>query len=696
MAISALSSRGYSILKDSITPEEIQMIKNELTVSPYIAPDYATANNPVKPYKLYQESRNKLYVPKYYGLQKFGVPFVNKLNQGDDINLQFRGQLRPEQSAPVKEILKACADPMKMGGILNLTCASGKCLAKNTPILMYNGTIELVQDIKVGDLLMGDDSTPRHVLTTCKGTEMLYCVYQGSYREPYVVNSSHILSLRYGDKIIDISIKKYLSLDTSERAKLKAYHATIDFDGVAGTAKFPYEYGEQLATASEIMGVKHEYKCGSRLVRGQMLIGFVETIKKNNRKFYNPNNSLVRDMIFVARSLGYNAYAIGSTDMGYRFDFTTKMDPVDVTVQPLQPGEYFGFTLSGNCRFVLGDFTVTHNTVLAIYCICKLAKKTLIIVHKDFLLKQWKERIEEFTNGARVGLIKGKIVDVENKDIVIASLQSLAMKEYTQSVFESFSIVIIDEVHHTAAEVFCRALGKVVFPITIGLTATLKRKDGLTKVFLWYLGDVAYSNVKQLKGESGTVKTRIIRYYDSCKEYSQEIVMFRDKLNVARMINNICEYPARTTLICTLIKEILEDEPLRRILILSDRKAHLNALNASIRENITQDVGFYIGGMKEKSLKESEQKKIIIATFAMSSEGLDIKGLDTLILASPKSDPIQSCGRILRDKPECRKHVPLIIDIVDMFSIFPRQGAKRERYYKSQKYDIVEQEVIVE
>ena len=88
--------------------------------------------------------------------------------------------------------------------------------------------------------------------------------------------------------------------------------------------------------------------------------------------------------------------------------------------------------------------------------------------------------------------------------------------------------------------------------------------------------------------------------------------------------------------------------------------------------------------MKEESLKESESKKVIIATYAMASEGLDIKTLTTLCMATPKSDVCQSVGRILRSKHK----QPMVIDIVDSHDIFKRQYAKRKGYYFKKKYFI--------
>jgi predicted helicase len=88
--------------------------------------------------------------------------------------------------------------------------------------------------------------------------------------------------------------------------------------------------------------------------------------------------------------------------------------------------------------------------------------------------------------------------------------------------------------------------------------------------------------------------------------------------------------------------------------------------------------------MKEHLLKESESKKIIIATYAMASEGLDIKTLTTLFMATPKSDVCQSVGRILRSKHA----TPLVIDIVDPHCVFLSQSKKRNAYYSKKKYSI--------
>jgi hypothetical protein len=101
-------------------------------------------------------------------------------------------------------------------------------------------------------------------------------------------------------------------------------------------------------------------------------------------------------------------------------------------------------------------------TVIGLNIVSVMKKKTLIIVHKEFLLNQWVERIQQYLPSARVGRIQGQVIDIEDKDIVIGMLQSLSMKDYPDSLFSSFGLLLIDEVHHIGSEVFSCSLFKIV------------------------------------------------------------------------------------------------------------------------------------------------------------------------------------------------------------------------------------------
>ena len=329
-------------------------------------------------------------------------------------------------------------------------------------------------------------------------------------------------------------------------------------------------------------------------------------------------------------------------------------------------------------------------TVCALHVIARAKTKTLVIVHKDFLLKQWKERIQQYLPSARVGIIKGKTCDVDDKDIVLGMLQSVSMKDYDSAVFDGFGLAIVDEVHHIAAEVFSRALHKINFKHTLGLSATPTRKDGLTKVIKWFLGDVVYKASK--RADKLIVESR--HYYDDAPEYSQVHTMFNGRPNLSRMINSLCDHIPRTQHIIDIICEIKRHEPLRNIIVLSDRRNHLDQFAIGIRKCLKHScVGFYVGGMKERDLQNTEDTcDVILATYSMAAEAMDIPKLDTLILASPKGDVEQALGRIQRKPMSERKYVPKVIDIVDNFSIFKTQHTKRLKHYKKMGYDVHEKD----
>jgi superfamily II DNA or RNA helicase len=321
-------------------------------------------------------------------------------------------------------------------------------------------------------------------------------------------------------------------------------------------------------------------------------------------------------------------------------------------------------------------------TVLALYLVAALKVKTLVIVHKEFLMDQWKERIEFFLPEAKVGKLQGDVVKIDDMDIVIGMLQSISMRDYPGDIFDSFGFVIYDECHHLGAEVFSRSLIKVGCKYTLGLSATPKRSDGLTKVFEWFLGDTVYC-IKQREQEE--VKVKLIKYYTEDEEYSDIKTNFKGQVNMPIMITNICLYSKRNKILLKEIEGCVKEN--RKILILSDRREHLKLLNKELDSREISN-GFYLGGMKQKDLKETEDKQVMLGTFSMASEGFDCKTLNTIILASPKSSIEQAVGRILRQKKEDRLLVPMVIDIIDNFSIFGRQGEKRLKFYKKNKYNI--------
>jgi superfamily II DNA or RNA helicase len=322
-------------------------------------------------------------------------------------------------------------------------------------------------------------------------------------------------------------------------------------------------------------------------------------------------------------------------------------------------------------------------TVIALKLIALLKKKTLVIVHKGFLLNQWLERIREFLPSCKVGRIQGQIIDIDGKDIVIGMLQSLSMKEYPESMFESFGLTVVDECHHISSEVFCRSLQKIITLHTLGLSATMERKDGLSHVFKMFLGPIVYSEQRE---NNDPVLVKGIEYISTDAEFNETVYDYRGNPAFSTMISKLCASSHRSEFILKVLQEELNIEPNQQVMILAHNRNVLTYLHQAIAHRKIADgsVGYYLGGMKEPALKQTETCKVIIATYAMAAEALDIKTLTTLIMATPKTDIVQAVGRILRVKHKR----PMVVDIIDSHDMFKNQWAKRRKFYKMSNYEV--------
>ena len=233
----------------------------------------------------------------------------------------------------------------------------GKCHARDTPIIMYDGSIRMVQDIIEGDLLMGDDGTPRTVLSLARGRDVMYEVLPHRGGTPFTVNSEHILCLKDVEGLVhEITVQDYVDQATGAfkdmflyRARVDDYRARVDEMGKRDV---------RLKTLADIID-----RCGIESVQGLIL---------------RTAASDTDDICFLARSLGIGAHkddacTISLFGEGLR-DVPLRSIQVpsscllengtqttfDVVMKP--EDDYYGFMLDGNNRYLLGDFTVTHNT----------------------------------------------------------------------------------------------------------------------------------------------------------------------------------------------------------------------------------------------------------------------------------------------------------------------------------------------
>jgi len=1165
---SYIGNKGYSIYKISLNDDIIEFIKKELTVKPFMQSSIVQPNS----FPIYLESDKKIYVPRFWGINIFGNPKTLKIKMGKSIDLKFNGELRDYQKTVMDSYLKAIKFGSKEeensegSALIELGCGMGKCMGIDTPIMMYNGDIKMVQDIKVGDQLMGDDSTPRNVLSLARGREMMYDIIPIK-GDKYTVNESHILSLKSSvnksakykkNEIIDMPLLDYLNLPKSYHGRagcLLGYRVGVEFtpkdvdiepyylglwlgDGTSRTTgittvdncviDYINEYSERLnsrvvicdsnrtrcctysivnsSTNKEnnfkgnnkllnmlknhnLLLNKHIpkiYKCNSRQVRLELLAGIIDSDGSAENGGYDiiqKNETLLDDIIYVARSLGFAAYkkeckkscmykgekkegvyyrtnihGKGLEDIPVKCE-RKKVEPrrqikdalnTRIKVEKREIDNYYGFELDGNRRYLLGDYTVTHNTVLGLKIVEVIKKKTIIFVHKTFLKNQWIERIKQYLPDARIGCVQGQVIDIEEKDIVIAMIQSISMKSYPDSLFDDFGLSIYDECfpsstlihtskgkkrismlyeiwekygvnndieilsfnrikkifeykplnyawqkqsknlikfklskqiiectinhkiltnkgyieadklnigdiilskydiqhkdnlicpclnddqlqivygsylgdgcilktkkdryrlkiihckeqksycewkanmfgitkleyiekngysqkeayrfcskcfdmdnsladnrneipdwliekidargiaiwfmddgsvtkkvlkdnnisyfakissnnydyinhnkiqaifrkfnietkiyktrtyyeisfnkensiklfdlirnynhsnmdyklnsvsnnkyiwnnefleygslkitkkeyitklrdinvydievkdnhnfiiatgsqdtnyidgpivsncHHISSETFSNCLRKCTTLYGLGLSATMNRKDGLTNVFKMYLGDICNKQKKKVEEDNVLVKAIDYNVYDD-DEYNEVERDFRGNVKHTTMLSKVSNFNYRTDFIINVIENELKINKEQQIILLGHQKNLLNYIYKVVELKNLTSVGYYIGGMKEKDLKASESKQLILATYAMAAEGLDIPSLTTLILATPKSDIVQSVGRILREKHSN----PLIIDIIDQHDCFINQFAKRKAFYNEKNYKII-------
>jgi superfamily II DNA or RNA helicase len=221
----------------------------------------------------------------------------------------------------------------------------------------------------------------------------------------------------------------------------------------------------------------------------------------------------------------------------------------------------------------------------------------------------------------------------------------------------------------------------------LGLSATPTREDGLSKVFTWFLGEPVYW--EKTREPDPTVEVKGVFIETSDLIYNTVPTDWRGEPVMARLLGNILSCEERNKEVLRWILR-LAAEPERKILVLSERIGHLNAIEELIKAaDPSLTLSYYIGGMKEEVRETgASTSRILLASYAMASEAMNIKTLNTVILASPRKQVEQSTGRILRVRPDQRNVPPVIVDIIDNHSMYLGQWRKRLTYYRKCTYQV--------
>lgn len=322
-------------------------------------------------------------------------------------------------------------------------------------------------------------------------------------------------------------------------------------------------------------------------------------------------------------------------------------------------------------------------TILSCAVIQELRVPTLVIVHKEFLMNQWKERIATFLPDAKVGLVQKDTCDFAGKHIVMAMVHSLAQRGYPPELYYWPGLVITDEVHRIGAETWAPVPAKFSARWRIGVSATPRRKDGADNVFKYHIGSVIFTSEEQ------RLKVKVKRVWSNFRLVKTP--RFNPNLAPRSLILKflVASKQRNDRVANQIVRAVAAG---RKVLVLSERLKHLSEIERSFREQWRGEnaekwngrggptVGYYVGGRSKAELEEDAEADVIFATVQYAAEGLDIPALDTLVLASPASDVEQAVGRIQR--PYKGKKDPIVVDIRDdNVRLFKKAADMRDRFY---------------
>lgn len=335
-------------------------------------------------------------------------------------------------------------------------------------------------------------------------------------------------------------------------------------------------------------------------------------------------------------------------------------------------------------------------TFMALGIAARLKRRFLVVVDKEFLMNQWKGEMEALLPGIKIGILQGPKREIDPKfDCTICMIQTVCGQEFQDGTFSEYGFTIFDECHHLGAQHFSKVLQRVQTKCMLGLSATPTREDGLSKVFTWFLGEPVYW--EKVREPDPTVEVKGVFIETADVLYNTVPTDWRGEPVMARLLGHILSCEERNREVLRWILKLAE-EPARKILVLSERIGHLNAIEEMVKiANPSLTMSYYIGGMKEAVREEgASTARILLASYAMASEAMNIKTLNTVVLASPRKQVEQSTGRILRVRPDQRNVPPVIVDIIDNHSMYLGQWRKRLTYYRKCTYQVERWEMSAE
>jgi superfamily II DNA or RNA helicase len=555
------------IPKSILTADELEELRRHLTLRKSSNNKYGFGDTASTIF-LYDDTGDWISVPRAYGMSlmrnsrslcnlscvdrtSVGVP--TKFTFNDELQKKMP-ELKREQDRLVDEVVRKFRNGI-IGGVLYAPCG---CHAAGELVLMADGTRKRVEDVCVGDSLIGVDG-PRRVLELHRGRQPMVRITPKK-GDPFTVNLGHTLTVmwsvsdgsRRDGELIDISVGEWMLASQNFRRHTVLYRPRVDeFAAAYSTDDYPinpYDLGvlvgdgtlkrspgittpddaikcvaydlakefglgvridacggrcptyritngpggtpgrNGLINALKKLGlwgstahskfVPDQYKYGSVDTRLHVLAGLLDTdghLQLGCFEFTSASVRLADDVVFISRSLGLAAYKSPKPVNGKMYwrvlisgecsviptrirrktcqDRKINKDAQRVGIRSttiLPEDDYYGFVVDGDRRYLLGDFTLTHNSGKTVSA-CKIASEmgvsTLILAHKEFLVDQWRERIALWLGIPKdeVGIIQQDRCEYQGRKIAVAMVQSLIERTYDSEFYRWPGLLIGDE-----------------------------------------------------------------------------------------------------------------------------------------------------------------------------------------------------------------------------------------------------------
>jgi superfamily II DNA or RNA helicase len=366
-------------------------------------------------------------------------------------------------------------------------------------------------------------------------------------------------------------------------------------------------------------------------------------------------------------------------------DRRRSLPPVDFTFR----GQLRPFQEAAVSQMLARDFgtlsspTGSGKTVMALCMIARRRQPAVIVVHTKDLASQWVERIEAFLGipAAECGLIVGGRAKIGDQ-ISVALVQSLYKR--AEEVSERIGFVVVDECHRCPSRTFTEAVTGFDSKYMLGLSATPWRRDNLSQLIFWHLGDVHHEvDTSHLVATGAVLAAEVIvretgfrPYHDPVAEYS-------------KMLSELTADTARNLLIAEdVAREARESTGI--CLVLSDRKAHIENLQALLRFRFKIESELLTGDLPMEERQHVVERlnagraRVVIATGQLIGEGFDCPNLSTLFMATPvrfSGRVLQYLGRVLRPAPG--KEKARVFDYVDVqVETLVKAAQARQRVYR--------------